>query len=189
MGLSTQLPRFPGKLTTKSAAEGGCLKGNSRTKRRLSTTPSRMASSMCEAGSSVSGRSRPPSPNASGCSRQISTRLWMCAHLVVCGRQCCFQRRSCKRSLRPTLRYARSWRSNESGCGRSGRRSKGQHEKRGGLWGRKPPRRRHDSSCCRNLSPRCQQQMHSNPSQLRSAISVNPQAEAIFWTTVANDPF
>jgi hypothetical protein len=44
-----------------------------------------------------------------------------------------------------------------------------------GLWGRKPPRRRHDSSCCRNLSPRSQ--------QLRSAISVNPQAEAIFWTT------
>jgi hypothetical protein len=81
------------------------------------------------------------------------------------------------------LRYARSWRSNESACGRSGRRSKGQHEKRGGLWGRKPPRRRYDSSCCRNLSPRCQQQMHSNPSQLRSAISVNPQAEAIFWTT------
>jgi hypothetical protein len=107
----------------------------------------------------------------------------MFAHLVVCGRQCCFQRRSCKRSLRPTLRYARSWRSNESACGRSGRRSKGQHEKRGGLWGRKPPRRRHDSSCCRNLSPRCQQQMHSNPSQPRSAISVNPQAEAIFWTT------
>jgi hypothetical protein len=103
--------------------------------------------------------------------------------LVVCGRQCCFQRRSCKRSLRPTLRYARSWRSNESACERSGRRSKGQHEKRGGLWGRKPPRRRHDSSCCRNLSPRCQQQMHSNPSQPRSAISVNPQAEAIFWTT------
>ena len=59
----------------------------------------------------------------SGCSRQISTRLWMCAHLVVCGRQCCFQRRSCKRSSRPTLRYARCWRSNESDGGRSGRPS------------------------------------------------------------------
>src|SRR2546421_4425103 len=71
----------------------------------------------------------------------------MCAHLVACGRQCCFQRRFCKRSSRPTLRYARCWRSNESDGGRSGRRSKGQHEKRGGLWRRKPPRRRHDSSC------------------------------------------
>src|SRR6202011_4013323 len=102
----------------------------------------------------------------------------MCAHLVVCGRQCCFQRRSCKRSLRPTLRYARSLRSNESACGRSGRRSKGQHEKRGGLWGRKPPRRRTHHAAeifLQDVSSKCTLTHHS----LCSAISVNPEAEAI----------
>src|SRR6202011_4520140 len=102
----------------------------------------------------------------------------------VCGRQCCFQRRSCKRSSRPTLRYARCWRSNESDGGRSGRRSKSDsyHEKRGGpLAGRKPPRRETQLINVAEISrSRCQQQKQSSP---RSATSVNPSAEAIFWTT------
>src|SRR3984893_963890 len=108
----------------------------------------------------------------------------MCAHLVVCGRQCCFQRRSCKRSLRPTLRYARSWRSNESACGRSGRRSKGQHEKRGGLWGRKPPRRRHNTRHAAEISLfEMSAANAASPSQPPSATNINPWAGAIFWTT------
>jgi hypothetical protein len=54
------------------------------------------------------------------CSRQISTRLWMCAHLVACGEQCFSQSRSCKQSLRLTRQCASVWRSSESSCGRSG---------------------------------------------------------------------
>src|ERR1700738_1768134 len=81
-------------------------------------------------------------------------------------------------------RYARSWRSNESDGGRSGRRSKSDsyHEKRGGpLAGRKPPRRETQVLNVAEISrSRCQQQQQSSP---RSATSVNPSAEAIFWTT------
>jgi hypothetical protein len=46
--------------------------------------------------------------------------LWMCAHLVVSGARCYSRRRSCKRSLRPTISYARCRRLNESACGRTG---------------------------------------------------------------------
>jgi hypothetical protein len=42
----------------------------------------------------------------------------------VCGRQCCFQRRSCKRSSRPTLRYARCWRSTRAMAGEAGGEAK-----------------------------------------------------------------
>src|SRR4029077_6417958 len=37
--------------------------------------------------------------------------------------------RSCRRSLRPTLRYAIRWRSGESACGPSGRPSKSAHDR------------------------------------------------------------
>ena len=108
----------------------------------------------------------------------------MCARALACGGRCCSRRRSCKRSLRPMLRCARCWRSNERACGRRGRRSKSDsyHEKRGGpLAGRKPPRRETQVLNVAEISrSRCQQQQQSSP---RSATSVNPSAEAIFWTT------
>jgi hypothetical protein len=40
--------------------------------------------------------------------------------------------RSCRRSLRPTLRYAIRWRSGESACGPSGRPSKSAHDRQVG---------------------------------------------------------
>src|ERR1700736_5568020 len=55
------------------------------------------------------------------------------------------------------------------------------HEKRGGpLTGRKPPRRETQVlNVAEIFRSRCQQQQQSIP---RSATSVNPSAEAIFWT-------
>src|ERR1700731_3695449 len=66
---------------------------------------------------------------------------------------------------------------------REGLRPKGaeKHEKRGGpLAGRKPPRRETQVLNVAEISrSRCQQLQQSSP---RSATSVNPSAEAIFWT-------
>ena len=65
--------------------------------------------------------------------------------------------------------------------GRSGRRSKSDsyHKKWGDLWlGRNRPEG-DDASCCEISLSRCQQRIQSGP---RSATSVNPSAEAIFWT-------
>src|SRR3984893_1737371 len=65
--------------------------------------------------------------------------------------------------------------------GRSGRRSKSDsyHKKWGDLWlgGNRPEG--DDASCCEISLSRCQQRIQSGP---RSATSVNPSAEAIFWT-------
>jgi hypothetical protein len=48
------------------------------------------------------------------------------------------------------------------------------------LGGSRPEGRRKCSMCCRNLSIQMSAQQQSSP---RSATSVNPSAEAIFWTT------
>src|SRR6202048_4059739 len=105
----------------------------------------------------------------------------MCARALACGGRCCSRRRSCKRSSRQTARGSRL---SASDGGRSGRSSKrdSYHEKRGGpLAGRKPPRRETQVLNVAEISrSRCQQLQQSSP---RSATSVNPSAEAIFWTT------